>query len=63
MLKNTLIYGIEESTKTLLIPKLSELKYLIRTDDVQVVEDLTLGSNWKDIDIDGTKLKICIINS
>ena len=63
MLKNTLIYGIEDSTKTLLIPKLSELKYLIRTNDVQVVEDLTLGSNWKDIDIDGTKLKICLINS
>ena len=58
-----MIYGIDDNTKDLLIPKLSELKYLIRTNNVEVVDDLNLASNWKDIDIDGAKLKICIINS
>lgn len=62
ILKNTLIYGIEEDTRKLLIPKLSELKYLVRTKNVEVVDDVNSESNWKDIDIDGKKLKICIIS-
>ena len=63
MLKNTLIYGIDTPTKKLLMPKLSELKYLVRTNNVEVVDDLNSSYNWKDIDIDGSKLKICIISS
>ena len=63
ILKNTLIYGIDTPTKKLLMPKLSELKYLIRTNNVEVVDDLNSSYDWKDIDIDGSKLKICIISS
>ena len=63
ILNNTLIYGIDSDTKKLLISKLSELKYLIRTKNVEIVDNVSSEHNWSEINIDGNSLKIAIEHS
>ena len=63
ILNNTLIYGIDSDTKKLLISKLSELKYLIRTKNVEIVDNVSSEHNWSEINIDGNSLKIAIEQS
>ena len=63
ILNNTFIFGIDDETKKLLIPKLSELQYLIRTKNVEIIDNIDDKYEWKNIDIDGKHLKISIVRS
>ena len=63
ILNNTFIFGIDTETQKLLLPKLSELEYLIRTKTVEIVDSPDDKYEWKNIDIDGKQLKISIVRS
>jgi len=63
ILNNTFIFGIDAETQKLLLPKLSELEYLIRTKTVEIVDSPDDKYEWKNIDIDGKQLKISIVRS